>query len=510
MMKLTRYCLFLLAPLLLTASHVAKACDKEAFSQTTLEKYEKSEFVVIARGVSVEKLKEGENIYSLFGVKAIKMSVERVFKGGLRIGGKILLVEGSGDDDVDSFRESDIGRSYLLFLCSRKRDPNVFQVLRGMNNWLTDERASELRYQENSAAGDLLYLEKLNEMRGRTRIYGKIGINQDSYAQMGKSSVKRFKNVKVRVSGNGQTHVTTTNEDGVFEIYDLPAGEYTISPEIPKGWQITEVSSFGTSGNDDLETDSRIQLKAGRHAFYDYDLQATNTISGKVTDPTGNPMPHVCLELLPIAGKSSNSFLTNDCTDQEGVFVFEQIVGGEYLILVNKDGLVSSDEPFPTAFYPNVFERERAKIITVIEGENQRDISIQIPEVRDTITVSGSLRSVDGVPVVGADVFFSPGKTDKKIDGISGARTDTDGKFTIKILKGLEGMLSGSVMIDIMQFRPCPQILRLINDTGDADKNRKKSNIVKIEAENNLDDVELKLTLPSCNKTKIVGLRRVD
>jgi hypothetical protein len=512
MMKLKRNFTFLLlfAALLSVSSKAASACEDEAFSETTLEKYEKSKFVVIARGVSVEKVKEGEKIYSLFGVKSIKMVVEKSFKGDLTIGEEIVLVEGSGNDDVDSFRESDVGRKYLLFLCSRKQNPNVFQVLRGMNDWLADAKASDIRYHENSAAEDLLYLEKLDELRGRTRIYGKIGTNQDSYYEMGKSSIKIFKGVKIKINGNGKTYETITNEDGVFEIYDLPAGKYTIVPEVPKGWEISDVSSFGTSGGDDLNTDSQVELKAGRQAFYSYDLDAATTVSGKVIDPSGNPMSGVCLEFLPVAGKGSNSFLTNDCTNNEGFFKFEQIVGGDYLIIVNKDNISSSEEPFPTLYYPNVFEREKAGIVTVIEGENLNGINVRIPEVRETITLSGVFLSSDGVPVVGGWVYFDASETDKNIEGGSGARTDENGKFSIKILKGMTGRLSGGVSLNKSQFEACPQIIKLIDENGKIDWRNEKSNTIEIKADRNFENLALKLRFPSCNKQKIIGRMRVD
>lgn len=501
--------LTLLATLLVTGSKTVNACVKHGFGLTTLEKYEKSELVVIAKGISVEKVKDGEKIYSRFGVKSLKMVIEKVFKGNYKIGDEIVLVEGSGNDYVDSFRESDVGRRYLLFICSRKKSPNTFQVLRGMNDWLSDEKAEELRYHENSAAEDLLYLERLNELRGKTRIYGKIGINQDSYSKMGKKSIKVFKNVKVKMSGNGKSYETTTNEDGVYEIYDLPAGKYSISPEIPKGWKISDVTSFGTSGGDDLETDSQIELKNGRHAFYSYDLDSTNTVSGKFIDPLGNPMKGVCLELLPIAGKSSDSFLTNDCTDRDGIFNFEQIVGGDYLIVANKDNQISSREPFPIAYYPNVFGREKAGIITVSEGENQSGIIFQIPQVKETVTVNGKLLSSDGLPVVNARITFSANETEKNIDGNAFAKTDDEGNFSIKILKDLEGVLTGFVTLDASQFAACPQIIKQIYKNGDYWSD-KKSNAVKLKTDKNLDNIELKLDFPSCNGKKIVSRIRVD
>ncbi len=502
--------LFVFLTLLTNGLEVANGCTKHGFGLTTLDKYERSEFVVVAKGISAERTKEGEKTFSRFGVKSIKMVVEKSFKGNLKIGDEIVLVEGNGNDNVDSFRESDVGRSYLLFLCSRKQNPNIFQVLRGMNDWLADDKTTDLRYHENSAAEDLLYLEKLDELRGRTRIYGKIGINQDSYSEMGKNSIKVFNNVKVNIIGSGGNYETTTNEDGVYEIYDLPPGRYSISPEIPKGWKISDVTSFGASGGDDSAMNSRVELKTGKHAFYRYDLDSTNTVSGKVIDPTGNPMSDVCLEFLPIAGKSSDSFLTNDCTDKDGIFKFEQIVGGDYLIIVNKDNVISSREPFPTIYYPNVYERENAGIITVIEGENQNGIIVKIPEVKETITVSGTFLSADDVPVVRARIGFSAVETEKNIDGNAWAFTDEEGQFSIKILKGLKGTLTGFLTLDQSQFTACPQIIKSINESGDVDWRDKKSNIVQIKTDKNLDNIELKLAFPSCNKTKIISRMRVD
>ena len=111
----------------------------------------------------------------------------------------------------------------------------------------------------------------------------------------------------------------------------------------------------------------------------------------------------------------------------------------------------------------------------------------------------------NGVPVVFARVVFREGETDKRIDGSSVTRTDEEGRFSMKILKGLEGELSGSVFIDPRQFTPCPHLRTLISDREDAE-----SNIVKIKSDKTLDAVALKLTLPSCNKTKIIGRIRVD
>ena len=221
-------------------------------------------------------------------------------------------------------------------------------------------------------------------------------------------------------------------------------------------------------------------------------------------------MSGVSVEIRPVTGKTRDSFLRHDITDEQGFFGFEQIIDGQYLIVVNHEGVVSSREPFPTVYYPDVFEREKAKIINVTEGEDQRDIRIRVPKVSETITLTGLLRSADGIPVVSGAVVFRTVQTDKRINGTAMTRTDTEGNFTIRILKGFEGELSGSAVIDRSNFRACPDILKLINDSRKDFWDGERSNVVRMVAERNLGDIELKLAIPSCNKAKINSLIRVD
>ncbi len=46
---------------------------------------------------------------------------------------------------------------------------------------------------------------------------------------------------------------------------------------------------------------------------------------------------------------------------------------GRYLIAVNEDGGITGDEPFPTAYYPGVFEKDKATIVTMGAGEIRED-----------------------------------------------------------------------------------------------------------------------------------------
>jgi hypothetical protein len=76
--------------------------------------------------------------------------------------------------------------------------------------------------------------------------------------------------VKVRLIGEKETYETATNVDGVYEIYDLPPGRYTVEPETPKGWAIENPSAFGGGGSSGRESEHfQLTLKKGRHAYFD-------------------------------------------------------------------------------------------------------------------------------------------------------------------------------------------------------------------------------------------------
>lgn len=486
----------------------ANACVSKENNLTTLEKFEKFDFVIVAKGVSGEKFNSGEKFYRPFPIKSIKMVVEKVFKGNLKIDDEVIILGGNGYDDFEPFREDDIGRSHLLYLCSPKQPPNIFQVSKGMMRWLADKTSEEINYQVNLAADDLQYLEKIGEMRGKSRIYGAIDTNQITY--FGNGEIKKFDGLTVRISGNEKTYEVKTDKDGVYEIYDLPEGTYRISPEIPKGWQISSVSSFGSNGEKDLTLNSQVKLKTGKHAFYNFNFDATTMINGKVIDPSGKPMNGVCLDLLPFESKDLNSYVNNDCTDENGEFSIGRMAGGNYMLIANKNNKISSQEPFLTVFYPNVFERGNAKNIRIVEGENQKDIIVQIPSTKEIITLNGTFLSSDGVPVAFGRVHFDTKKADKAIDGKVWAITDKNGKFSIKILKGLKGNLSGFVVLDKNQFKDCPQIIKMFEEKSEINWYREISNTIEIKANENFDNVELKLAISSCNKITIRSEIMID
>ena len=170
MSRWKRLPLLLLALALLTlAARDARACSC-APKPTVLDAFEHAEHVVVLRAVSVEKSEKaapegriGDAERYVDGVRSTTMRVVRVYKGRLKVGGELTFAQGGGADCIWTFSEKSVGQQYLFYLSSPPR---------GGKMWVsfTCGRSNGLRY----AGDDLLYLDKLDKVRGRTRLSGTI------------------------------------------------------------------------------------------------------------------------------------------------------------------------------------------------------------------------------------------------------------------------------------------------------------------------------------------------
>src|SRR6185437_11088533 len=114
------------------------------------------------------------------------------------------------------------------------------------------------------------------------------------------------------------------------------------------------------------------------------------SVSGKLFGADGLPVKSVCVRLKSKDNPNNREFLTS-CTKPDGSFKIDEIPLGDYFLLVNEENKVTSSEPFPTVYYPGVFEKEKATIVTVARGDQQEDLDIRIPSQQVTKTIEGRL-----------------------------------------------------------------------------------------------------------------------
>lgn len=472
--------LLLVFTVLIFGARGAQACSCAA-KPTVLEQYDLASVIIITKAVSVEK---AEKAPGHSGVRSTKMIVEKVFKGNLKLGDEITFAQGGGADCIWTFDEKDIDKQFLFYL-----NPTG----KGSEIWIAGAcgRSNVLEY----AHDDLLYLNKLDKVRGKTRISGTVRFEKETDLSV--------EGRKLRIIGANKTYEVKTDKDGIYEIYDLPAGKYLIEPEIPIGWKLNYYelrysSSFAGNEEEELTKKIPIILEDKKHAGLDIRFEIDNAIRGKLYDPTGKPMNGVCITALLTDQKGNGPF---DCTEEDGSFAISELPSGSYILVINDDGKISSREPFKTFYYPKVFEREKAAVFTINEGVILEGINIYVPRMEEIITIEGVFLYSDGKPVIDESVEFKAEKTKEGIESDARATTDANGRFSIRILKGLKGKLYGGMYTYIGEYENCPNLESIIKKIGRTNTEI-KTPAVEIQAENNLYGVELKYPFPSCKKAK--------
>lgn len=486
--------------LLLAITNSANACTCGP-RPTVLDSFEDSDEVVIARVISVEKVETTADQDEPYvdGVRSTTMIVEKVFKGKLKVRDEIVFGQGGGADCIWTFDEESVGDQYLFYLVRPEKlskepylpskEPGLwFAFGCGRSRGVTD------------ATEDLLYLENIAKVRGKTRISGTIG-GGFTYPNI---DVDRK---KIKIIGPNKTYETKTDEDGFFEIYGLPPGKYFIEPEVPAGWKIDpswlaySQSVVGAElGRPEMKSPKQvaIMLEPKRHASVEIVFTVENSVRGRVLDPKGRGMSGVCVYMV---SPGHEGFGPSDCTDQRGQFEITKIPQGQYVLVANRNGKPSSREPFAKVFYPNVTEPERAAIIDISPGERLANIDIVIPKLEDTVTITGILQYSDGKPVVEKWLEFKVTTPNEKIDGDVHEKTDDAGRFTLTVLKGLTGELWAEEFLMKDLYKNCPKVDELIAKSKD-DTVTVSSNVIKLTTEQDVFGVELTLPFPRCEKVK--------
>lgn len=337
------------------------------------------------------------------------------------------------------------------------------------------------------ATEDLLYLDNMETLRGKTRVSG-------SYYGWVDHSLDDVANKTVRITGEKETYQTKTDSKGVFEIYDLPPGKYSLEPEVPKGWEIVHISE--ASGTVTSTKSLKFTLEAKKHTAVNVALAPANRVEGKVVGPDGNVLNGVCVYLQkPDEVEKDAGF---NCTDHAGHFRIDKIPAGTYVAVINPDGKPRSDELYSRLFYPSVTQRERAALITIANGETVTGINFVITGFAETITVTGVLLFSDGKPAADELVTFAPPNSSGAIDE-EVETTDAQGRFTLKVVKGRKGEIRGDFQASIGEYDKCPKLDALIKATGENFAEL-HSPPVKIDGEQDVENIVLRFTFPKCKR----------
>jgi hypothetical protein len=268
----------------------------------------------------------------------------------------------------------------------------------------------------------------------------------------------------------------STTAQGTFEFKDLPAGRYTISASRAGFIRL----QYGQRRPG--EPGRPLQLAdAQQFTNADFSLPRTSSISGRVTDEIGDPLPEVSIfpaqwkyfrgrrQLVRVAGGA-----TFNQTDDTGQFRITGLEPGDYYVIASTRSTWTIDGRPPTerigflpTYYPGTGKQPEAQRIKVPLAQDVAIGDFALVPGR-VATISGTAMTSSGVPLFGESVnrsqhFDSP--TGSSSFGMSGAKVNPDGSFLIKDVTPGEYRLSIRSPAD--KERPAEGVTITLNVLGE-------------------------------------------
>ena len=221
------------------------------------------------------------------------------------------------------------------------------------------------------------------------------------------------------VPRNEYTEGTETDSNGRYRFEQVPPGPYwveAISPRYVKSHQDSLTAMQGVF----------VSVRGGSHIrAADLDLLLAAVISGRAVDADGDGVARQRVDLIQIPEPGSGPvgmYSTWGVTDGSGMFTFEGIPAGHYLVSVGEDiarltgavrskydwsrtGRVAGSHYYEQTFWPGTLDRARAEPVNVPAGADVQDVNIAVGASLPAFAVSGRVVDAEtGKPVARCDI----------------------------------------------------------------------------------------------------------
>ncbi len=203
--------------------------------------------------------------------------------------------------------------------------------------------------------------------------------------------------VKINITGPTGSRIITTDQSGVYQVDDLPPGDYTLQLLIPE----SKVAGFWKEDG----SPAKVHLDSHELVERSFDLFWNGRIEGHVTDDSGKAV-QASVTLLSANGTQLPGYVQNFIlTDPDGSYQIKRIPAGRYKVMIDSSGR-EYRWPSEVQFYPSKSHTEDAQVLELSEGQRIMGIDFKVPHLTEK-TVQVRVTLPNGSAVEGAQICIA-------------------------------------------------------------------------------------------------------
>jgi len=277
----------------------------------------------------------------------------------------------SGGDDGDCGYRFEQGERYVVF-AQQEAEGHLFATICNGTRLASEARA---------------VIPQLRAMRNGTRVASVFGVLRSAdppFLAPPDDPDDPLPNISLKLRSRYDRFETGTDASGIYSFYDVHAGEYRFTANLPPR---TELTQKGLTGG-------LPPFKIPDGACYEYDVVALpiGHIRGSVLGPNGKPLGLASVELYRAGAYSDSRPGLWAFQGDKGVFDFDHIGPGDYVLVFNRLNRMDPNAPYPRAFYPGTADAADAEPIHLKDGQQLTKVNIRLKEGFPTRQVRVSLK----------------------------------------------------------------------------------------------------------------------
>lgn len=278
----------------------------------------------------------------------------------------------------------------------------------------------------HDAIVDLRVLREAPSASG-TRLIGYVRQPEASVGEVAPPTTPKFaEGMRISVTGPTSTKIIATDKSGVYQLDDLPPGDYALQLLVPDSQLVGFFQREASPAK--VHIDNREPVEQ------DFEIFWNGRIEGHVVDDSGKPA-HIWVMLLNADGSQLPGYVDFALlTNHDGSYQIKKTPPGRYIVMVNSDG--PYDEwPYNIQYYPSALGAEGAQILELAEGQQIKGVDFTVPRLTER-TVQVRVTWPNRSPVADAPVCVAYEHT-KEYASLAGTncftRTDQNGEGVIHL-----------------------------------------------------------------------------